>query len=292
MSAAEIPASPEQASGGFRDILVPQAETGAGVNALSYADGLCTAFGAHLTGLMFGLAPYYPMSLASVAAVEGWSQAQQQASEEAAQSERRLRAIYAKLTAPNELKRVDAFEQEIGRICALRARTADLTVLGWSPDGDDSERALFEACLFDSGRPVLVVPAGCAFRTLPQRALVAWNGSRESARALREAMPLLKHVRLARFVAVDAGDYDFGHGEDTCTSVARHLSRHHIRIETKHVNSAGRGVAAVLAEEAEQFGAAIVILGGYGHFRAGQWVYGGATRAALERARLPLFFAN
>ena len=284
--------SAEPGLDGFRDILVPQDESEAALNALAYADGLGAAFGAHLTGLMFGLVPYYPMSLASSAAPEGWMHAQQQASEEAADGESRLKARYAKLLARNELKRVDAFEQEIGRICATRARTADLTVLGWSAGGGDSERALFEACLFDSGRPVLVVPASATFRGLPRRALVAWNGSREAARALREALPLLRRVKLTRVIAVDSAEADFSDGEDPCASVARYLSRHDIAVETKRAHGGDRGVATILADEADHFGAGFIVLGGYGHIRAGQWLYGGATRAALDSARTPLFFAN
>jgi nucleotide-binding universal stress UspA family protein len=290
--AVERAPSSESISDAFRDLLVPQDESDASLGALLYADGLCAAFGAHLSGLMFGLVPYYPMSLTTAAAPEGWMQAQRQASDEATLTELRLKAVYRKLVATSELKRVDAFEQEVGRICARRARSADLTVIGWSPDGGcDLEHALFETCLFDSGRPVLLVPAGHAFRGVPQRALVAWNGSREAARALREAMPLLRRIRLTRLVAVDAADCD-GDGDDPCAGVARHLARHHIRIEIKRANSGGRDIATILTEEAAQFGAGIVVLGGYGHIRAGQWVYGGTTRAALAHAKTPLFFAN
>ena len=108
---------------------------------------------------MFGLVPYYPMSLTTAATPEGWIHAQRQASEEAGMAEQRLRAIYGRLSAPNDLRRVDAFEQEVGRLCARRARTADLTVMGWSAGGGgDMERAVFESCLFDSGRPVLLTP--------------------------------------------------------------------------------------------------------------------------------------
>ncbi len=200
----------------FRDVFVPQDETEAALNALRYADGLCAAFGAHLSGLMFGLVPYYPMSQTTAVTPAGWIQAQRQASEEAELAEQRLRAIYSRLSAPNDLRRVDAFEQEVGRLCARRARTADLTIMGWSPkDGGDMERAVFESCLFDSGRPVLLAPAGVAFRALPQRALVAWNGSREAARALREALPLLRHARLTRLVMVDAEGSDYGEVEDS-----------------------------------------------------------------------------
>lgn len=292
MAALELTMAKESAAAGFRDVLVPQDETGAALHALLYADMLCTAFAAHLTGLMFGLVPFYPMSLATAKVPEAWIHAQRQATEEAEQSEARLKAIYAKLTADNELRRVDAFEQEVGNICARYARCSDVTILGWSADGgSDIERAFFESCLFDSGRPVLVVPAGYAFRAVPQRALVAWNGSREATRALREALPLLRRARLTRFVTVDAED-GFNDAMDPSASIARHMGRHEIPIEIRRAHTRGRDVAAVLAEEADQFGASILVLGGYGHMRATEWILGGTTRACLAQARMPMLFAN
>jgi nucleotide-binding universal stress UspA family protein len=292
MTAFEATIVKEPMASGFRDVLVPQDETDAALHALRYADMLCAAFGAHLTGLMFGLVPFYPMSPACPGVPEAWIQAQSQASEEAAQCERRLKAIFARLAVDNELRRVDAFEQEVGHICARYARCADATIVGWSADGgSDIERAFFESCLFESGRPVLVIPAGYPFRSLPQRALVAWNGSRESTRALREALPLLRLTRLTRFVTVDADD-SLGDALDPSAWIARHMGRHEIPTEVRRAHSRGRDIATVLAEEADQFGASILVLGGYGHVRASEWIYGGTTRASLTQARMPMFFAN
>ena len=121
---------------------------------------------------------------------------------------------------------------------------------------------------------------------------MAWNGSREAARSLREALPLIRQAKLTRFVTVDAEGSDFGDGDEPIASVARHTQRHNIPIETKRAHSGGRDVATVLADEADHFGASFVVLGGYGYMRSGQWVYGGTTRAAVELARTPLFFAN
>ena len=179
MTLAERAPAPDLLVDGFRDVLLPQDESEAALNALSYADGFCAAFGAHLSGLMFGLVPYYPMSL-TAAAPKGWIQAQKQASEEAAESERRLKARYAKLAAPNELKRVDAFEQEIGRICARRARTADVTVMGWTAGGGDTERALFEACLFDSAGRSCSFPRAMRFASC--RSACWWPGTAAARR--------------------------------------------------------------------------------------------------------------
>ena len=109
---------------------------------------------------------------------------------------------------------------------------------------------------------------------------------------MREALPLLRRAKLTRLVVVDAEGFDYGEVDDASSSVGRHLAQHGVAVETKRAHSAGRDVATTLAEEADQFGAGIVVLGGYGHWRAGQWVYGGATRAALVLARTPMFFAN
>jgi nucleotide-binding universal stress UspA family protein len=276
----------------YRDVFAPQDETEAALQALTYADGLCAYFGAHLSGLMIGLVPYYPMSL-SGPSPEGWMQAQQQANEEASASEQRLRAIFATLASSNDLKRVDAFEQEAARFHARRARVADLTIMGWTQSElVDSERAVFEACLFESGRPLLIVPARHVFRAPPQRALVAWNGSREAARAVREALPLLRRAKLTRIVAVDSEESDIGGYEDTVAQLARHLERHQTAVETKRAHGGSRDVGSTLVEEAEQFGAGLIVLGGYAYVRAGAWVYGAGTRSALAHARVPMLFAN
>ena len=173
MAATETTIAKDCAILGYRDVLVSQDESDASVHALVYADMLCSAFGGHLTGLMFGLVPFYPMSAANARVPEAWIHAQRQASEEAEQSERRIKAIYGKLASRNELRRVDAFEQEAGQICARHARCADLTVLGWSRDGGtDLERAVFVSCLFD--------PAGRCWSCPPPTRSAACRNARSS----------------------------------------------------------------------------------------------------------------
>jgi len=277
----------------IRSIFVPQDESPASLNALAFAESLAGAAGAQVIGLMFGLVPYYPISLATVTAPEGWIHAQRQASDEAEGTEARLRGMYSHLTVANELRRVDAFEQEVGRICARRARAADLTIMGWEEGpASDLDRSLFEHCLFDSGRPLIVLPSLRALRAPPQRILIGWNGSREAVRAVREALPLLRRARLARLVVVEAERADMSEAEDDSDAIFGHLERHGVAIESKRAPSHGRDVATVLADEADQFGATMIVLGGFGHMRSGQWVLGNATRASLALSRHAMFFAN
>jgi len=110
--------------------------------------------------------------------------------------------------------------------------------------------------------------------------------------ALHEALPILRQTRLTRFVAVDPDDSADSGSLDPTAEIARHLSRHEIAVETRRAHSRGRDVATALAEEADHFGASLLVLGGYGHLRATEWLLGDTTRGALALARTPMLFAN
>ena len=276
----------------FRDVFAPQDETEAALQALTYADGLCAYFGAHLSGLMIGLVPYYPMSL-SGPSPEGWMQAQQQANEEASASEQRLRAIYATLTSSNDLKRVDAFEQEAARFHARRARVADLTIMGWTQSElVDSERAVFEACLFESAARCSSFPRAMCFA--PRR---SGRSSRGTARARRRA-PCARPCRCCAAPSSRASsrsiseESDNGGYEDTVAQLARHLERHQTSVETKRAHGgaargrehAGRRGRAIRRRTHRARRLCLCAGGGMG--------YGAGTRSALAHVRVPMLFAN
>ena len=294
MAAMETTIAKDCAILGFRDVLVSQDESDASVHALVYADMLCSAFGGHLTGLMFGLVPFYPMSAANVRVPEAWIHAQRQASEEAEQSERRIKAIYGKLASRNELRRVDAFEQEAGQICARHARCADLTVLGWSRDGGaDLERARVRQL------PVRVRPAAagrarrlCVPRPAATRAGRLGRQPRSEPRAARGAADpasgpadALRRRRSRRF----------GRQRRRSTRPPRSpaiSSRHEIAVETRRAHSRGRDVATALAEEADHFGASLWCSAATATCARRNGSIGDTTRGALALARTPMLFAN
>ncbi len=176
---------------------------------------------------------------------------------------------------------------------ALAARHADLTIVS-APAGDEKDvrRMVFESILFGSGGPVLVVPDSWKGGEIGRKIVVAWNASRESSRAMRDALALFGDVKAVSVVTVDARPSLMGHGDVPGGDVAAHLARHNLHVDVKNADSMGRTVAGVLFDEARETGADLIVMGGYGHARLQQIVFGGATRDLSAATELPLLMSH
>ena len=186
--------------------------------------------------------------------------------------------------------RVDTFRcrpEFVGDEVAAAARTFDysLTVVGAQSSGH-VEAA--EALLFGSGGPVIVFPATEAPAHL-QTVVVAWDGGRASARAVRDALPVL---RLARQVVVVAVTDDKSIDPTSITSLATFLNDHEIAVSHRDVRREGRSIGDALQEEAQSHDAGLLIMGAYGHHRLTEFVLGGATRTVLASLRLPILMSH
>jgi nucleotide-binding universal stress UspA family protein len=174
------------------------------------------------------------------------------------------------------------------------ARRADLAIMT-RPQADMQEEAheqVFEAVLFGSGRPVLLAPPGWAGESLSDRILVAWNAKREAARAVADALPLLAKAREVVIATIDAIPSDGGHGPAPGKDLAVHLERHGVNVRVNNVDGMGRTEAGALMDEAAAFDANLIVMGGYGHARAREWLWGGVTRELTEQTRTPLFLSH
>lgn len=174
------------------------------------------------------------------------------------------------------------------------ARRADLTIMT-RPIAEAHEEAherVFEAVLFGSGRPVLLAPPGWEGERLADRILIAWNASREAARAVADALPLLQKSRDVVIATIDAIPRHGGHGPAPGKDLAVHLERHGVNVRVNNVDGMGRTEALALMDEAAAFDANLIVMGGYGHARAQEWLWGGATRDLTEGARTPLFISH
>jgi nucleotide-binding universal stress UspA family protein len=179
-------------------------------------------------------------------------------------------------------------------LLAQHARHTDLVVIG-QPDlasGGVDDTALTEAAFMDSGHPALVIPRAWFGTLPPRRVLIAWDGSREAARAATDAIPLLQHAELVLILAVDARD-TLGRtpsppGEDLAT----HLSRHAVKAEVRSMASNGASVTDVLLSQVRSDAADFLVMGGYGHSRLREIFVGGTTRYILEHMTVPVLFAH
>jgi nucleotide-binding universal stress UspA family protein len=175
---------------------------------------------------------------------------------------------------------------------AYEARSADLILTSMDRSGsllEPSRHANTGDLIMQAGRPVLVVPAGTNTLKL-EHVMVGWKDTRETRRAISDALPLLKsatHVTLVEIAAEEALPAARAHLED----VTRWLKRH--GIEAASIVSLSTGDDAIrLNTVAREKNADIIVAGAYGHSRLREWVLGGVTRDLLLRAERCAFMSH
>jgi nucleotide-binding universal stress UspA family protein len=198
-----------------------------------------------------------------------------------------------RLSRPAELRRIDVKDSEIADVASREARSADAFVAlrldgSWTPR--ESEQ-LVEGVLFGSGRHLLlvsdIVPASDGFA----HALIAWNGSREAARAMGEALPYLHKSREVTVVVVDRdppAEFDAVVGEDA----VGYLRLHGIDAHLQRAIGRKVDVATALMVEADRLRADLMVMGGYGRSPLREWFMGGVTYRLLRDAPVPLLVAH
>lgn len=137
--------------------------------------------------------------------------------------------------------------------------------------------------------PVLVPPVAVSLLDVDRPVLVAWNGSPESGRAVRSALPVLRRARSVVLSTV-AEHHEFAHLPPL--EAAEYLSRHGVAAELRETAQAGESIAQRLLAEAESIGAGMIVMGAYGHSRLREMIFGGVTRQMLSDVRLPLLLSN
>ena len=171
------------------------------------------------------------------------------------------------------------------------ARLRDLTVVPM-PDVDTVERWLAETLIFGSGRPTVVLPErprwskAVALNTV----VVAWDFSRNSTRAVADALPLLKKAKLVCILTVN-NEKVFTSGRSGA-ELAKYLARHGINVVLDEVDAAGRDIATVFESHLTLRDADLLVMGAYGHSRFREFVLGGATRSMLVRPPVPVFLSH
>jgi nucleotide-binding universal stress UspA family protein len=176
----------------------------------------------------------------------------------------------------------------------IHARYADLVVIGqlnpeWESGVDkDFERSLPIAV----GRPVLVVPYAFERRPIGRRVLVAWNASREAARAVSDALPLLQRAAQVDVVAFEPARSGADHGEEPGADIALYLARHGVKVTVSRVDAPDLDVGNQLLSRAFDLSADLIVMGAWGHSRLRELILGGVTRTLLESMTVPVLMAH
>jgi nucleotide-binding universal stress UspA family protein len=260
---------------------------------LEMAVELCAPDGIHLSVLVMSFAAPPPIGEYAAMVSDAWMEERQQ---DAARLEARRAAVSAFLQKMEisgdvtvEYPEAAFADEAIGR----RARYADVTIIGPEVIADKALKTkVVEGALFSSGRPLLIVPRGSKADLRPKSIVVGWDGRIECARAVREALEILKTADDVRLVLVDPAEGETAHGEEPGADAAAYLARHGVTVTVDRLPLAGHSVAEVLSRRAVDCGAGMLVMGGYGHSRIRERIFGGVTRAMVEDPKLPVLMAR
>jgi nucleotide-binding universal stress UspA family protein len=264
---------------------------------IRHAEAIATSVQAAMTGLftnpLANVASFMPIDGGGVAA-QVLADLDDEARRRGDVVEERLAERFSRLSVSNEIRRVDAPPGQLTNRAVSEARCADLFVTSRPYRiGEASPwQELFEAVLFESGRAIYVVPPERGPADVVRRILVAWRDSREAARAVAEAAPLLAQATRTAVVLVDPATVVYGEKRAPEMDIAKQLNRYGTQVEVSLTESAGSTVGDVVLDQARRMSADLIVMGAYGHSRAREWILGGVTRDMLENAEFPIILAH
>ncbi|RDK06375.1 universal stress protein [Cupriavidus lacunae] len=194
-----------------------------------------------------------------------------------------------KQVGPSIPARQVLMEAEAGWALATEGRFADL-ILPALPLADESVPAPMakaaEYALLNSGRPVMLVPGKVGLH-VPGRIVIGWNGSREAARAVADALPMLRLASRVSIVVIATGE---GESDDDGVRLTTWLASHDVEAAL-HVEDGGDPDHALL-RVARDLQADLLVAGGYGRPRLSELVLGGTTRALTRQSEMPVFMSH
>jgi nucleotide-binding universal stress UspA family protein len=247
-------------------------------------------FESQVTGLFLNPLPLPAPVDGDVAGVLTTAELMECAREAGDRTEELLARRLKQLERPVEIRRFDVLPGDVVEKAAREARSAD-TFVALRPDGAKDLERLVEGVLFGSGRHIYLVPGSEQPTISFDRILIAWNGSREAARALAESLPFLQQASEVTVVVVT--DRPIAEEEATMGADAiNHLKHHGINAALHHIESDNREIGERLIAEAEQRKCNLIVLGGYSHSRLRERLLGGVTYDLLHEAPVPLLMAH
>lgn len=260
---------------------------------LRAAAQVCASANAHLSLLIVKLAASPPIGDFAAAISIDWLNERQREVDKLESCVARATDILTRegISFSVETKYTEAAwaDDEIGE----RARYADLTLVGDGLMLDPELRSrTIDGTLFNSARPVLVLPKGKPARLDPKTVVLAWNSRLEAARAVREALDLLRGAKIVHVTMVDPRSSSGKNGEEPGADIAGYLARHGVSVSVERLPSGGHRVDDVINRFASDVAADLIVMGAYGHSRMRERVFGGVTRSMLENAVVPVLMAH
>jgi nucleotide-binding universal stress UspA family protein len=276
---------------GYKTILAHFDSTERAPARLQAAAALAEAFDAHLAAVYSIMSPLYSEPFVA----DGGAFVAQELLRFQERKDAEARAAFDRV-APGLGRPVEwrAAAGDPATVVNEHGRYADLIVLGQYDEdaANDVTPDFIGRVIMGSGRPVLVVPYAGEIGPIGRRPMIAWNASREAARAVSSSMPLLRRADEVQVTTFNARAGRGGHGELPGADIATFLARHGVKANVSGTTSKEVDTGNQILSRADDFRADLIVMGGYGHSRAYEFVMGGSTRTLLEAMTVPVLFAH
>ncbi|MGA7485316.1 MAG: universal stress protein [Xanthobacteraceae bacterium] len=274
----------------LKDVVVNLSGRGPQDFAAEYAASVGAAFGAHVTGISFLYEPVIPDGALGGVPVDLIELQREENTKLASDAISRFEAAVRKAGGAGETRMVDATFGGAPTLFAQIARRFDISVVGQAQrDQGATDTLMIEGALFESGRPVIVVPYIQNRGLTLERVLACWDGGRTAARAVADAMPFLERAKAVDIVMVaEARKED----ETPGAKLSDHLARHGVTANVKSLTKGDIPIEDVLLSYAADSGADFIVMGGYGHSRLREFVLGGVTRGILAEMTVPVLMSH
>ncbi len=215
-------------------------------------------------------------------------------SEEAEQIQAAFEKAFSGAGISSEWRVVDATGSTVPETIMAHARCADLTIASQDQGLEEygSRHKVAEEIMFAGGRPVLFIPTAGSYTGIGDHVTVAWDGSREAARACFDALPFLKKAKEVRLLSVNPDETAMSGANLPGSEMATALSRHDVRCEASHTQTDDISVGDEILSRVSDQGSDLLVLGGFGHSRVRELVFGGVTRQILAQMTVPVLMAH
>ncbi len=172
---------------------------------------------------------------------------------------------------------------------------ADIAIVG-QPLAEDDHAAFFgdlvHGMLMGAGRPILVVPHFGEFPTIGQKVLIAWKETRESARAVCDALPFLKLARKVVVMSISSANDNSVKESQSDAGIAAYLARHDIEAQVRNEVAEDIDVGNLLLSRAADLSIDLIVMGAYSRPRISEFVLGGVTRLMLQSMTVPVLMSH
>ncbi len=247
---------------------------------------------AHVTGLAVSFEPVVPAFAAAPMPVDYLQAAHEQSVAAANEAKKQFEELARLAAIKSESRLSEILTGGPLENVLVHCRPTDLVVIGQTnPDRPEPMRELLiETLLFESGVPVLLVPYIGSKSFEPENVLVGWDGSSTATRAIHSALPILERAKKITVLVIERRS-NAATGQPGA-EVANYLARHNMDVTVEIVTNPQTGVADTVLNHVSDNGNDLIVMGGYGHSRIREFLFGGATREILEGMTVPVLMAH